>query len=137
MLFRGYITQIRLDTKAGYGELSVELADTSYLLDIWRQNKTYQNLGKSYGDILNDAYHGAGKAVVNVTDQPIGAFILQMDETNWDFSKRMASRFNVPIFSNLVAEKPMVSLGVPRGNRRLSCLRQLFAIPRIMDVFGR
>jgi len=117
VLFRGYITQIRLDTKAGYGELSVELADTSYLLDIRRQNKTYQNLGKSYGDILNDAYHGAGKAVVNVTDQPIGAFILQMDETNWDFSKRMASRFNVPIFSNLVAEKPMVSLGVPPGKQ--------------------
>ena len=115
VLFRGYITQIRMDTKGGYGELSVELEDSSYLLDIRRQNKTYQNLGKSYGEILRDAYNGAGQVAVNVTDQPIDKFILQMDETNWVFSKRMASRFNVPVFSNLVAEKPMVSLGVPSG----------------------
>ena len=117
VLFLGYITNIRMETKGDYGVVSVELEDSSYLLDIRRQNKTYQNLGKSYGDILRDAYNGAGLVVVNVTDQPIGKFILQMDETNWDFSKRMASRFNVPLFSNLTAEKPLVSLGLPPGKQ--------------------
>lgn len=119
VLFRGYITQIRVDTNGGYGELAADLADSSYLLDVRRQNKTYQNLAKSYGEILNDAYNGTGKVVVNVSDQPIGAFILQMDETNWEFSQRMASRFNVPIFSSLVAEKPLVSFGVPQGKKAI------------------
>ena len=93
VLFLGYITNISMETKGDYGVVSVELEDSSYLLDIRRQNKTYQNLGKSYGDILRDAYNGAGQVVVNVTDQPISKFILQMDETDPEYDDSSTTWF--------------------------------------------
>lgn len=38
---------------------------------------------------------------------------MQMNETNWEFTKRMASRFNAPIFTSIIAPKPMVYVGLP------------------------
>lgn len=112
-LFTGRLLRLTTDNAAEYTLLTIQGVSTSYSQDIKKQSRSYQNTGKTYEDILNQAYAGNGQVHVSVTDKAIGAFILQLDETNWEFTKRMASRFNAPVIASLVAPEPLVYVGLP------------------------
>ena len=116
LIFLGYIRQARMKCRTDHSLLALDLADASYLQDITKVNCSYQNTKKKYQDILNAAYGSEGTAKLKSSlDTAIGKMIIQMDETNWEFAKRMASRFNVPVLSNLTAEKCSVFLGLNDG----------------------
>jgi len=117
--FSGFVTSIQMQEQADYSRLIIEARDASYLLDIRKCSCSYQNTGKSYGDILQQAYGDTGTLQVTGTDKAIGGLILQMDETNWEFTKRMASRFNVPVISDITAPKPQVYFGIPEARKTL------------------
>ncbi|WP_229533342.1 DUF2345 domain-containing protein [Pelosinus baikalensis] len=112
-LFTGGVKNLSVANEAGYSVLTVRGITASFLQDIKKISRTYQNGGKTYEQILNEAYDGNGSVELTVTDQAIGALVMQMDETNWEFTKRMASRFNVPVFTSITAPKPLVFVGLP------------------------
>ena len=112
-LFKGGVQNLSVANEAGYSLLTVHGITSSFLQDIKKISRTYQNGGKTYEQILNQAYAGNGSVELTITDQAIGALIMQMDETNWEFTKRMASRSNVPVFASITAPKPMVFVGLP------------------------
>ena len=49
----------------------------------------------------------------NVTDKAIEKIVLRLNETEWEFTQRMAGNLGAPIFTNIFSEKPVVTLGVP------------------------
>ena len=112
-LFNGGILNIAIKNEADYSILTINGITSSYTQYIQKLSRSYQNTTKTYEQILNEAYQGNGSVDVTVEDKPIGAFIMQMNETNWEFTKRMASRFNAPIFTSIIAPKPMVYVGLP------------------------
>ncbi|SFI01914.1 Phage late control gene D protein (GPD) [Selenomonas ruminantium] len=117
-LFCGYILRIHMEETAEYCLAKMLLADTSYLLDLQKERKSFQDLTQTYGAILRAACQQNGmdtKAEIrmNVPDKAIGEFVLQLDETDWQFARRMASRFGVPVFTDCAAEKPGLSIGLP------------------------
>lgn len=116
-LFYGAIYNVRLDTTAQYSELHLELISTSARTDTQKMNRTFQNTGKTYEEILNSAIGGDGFVDLTITDQPIGSFIIQYNETNWEFIKRMASRFNAPVITNIISKRPHIVVGLPHTNK--------------------
>lgn len=112
-LFDGALLNLSVANESDYSVLTVRGITSSYMQDIKKISRTYQNGGKTYEQILNEAYSGNGSVEVTVTDKAIGALVMQMDETNWEFTKRMASRFNAPVFASITAPKPMVFIGLP------------------------
>lgn len=117
-LFCGYILRIHREETAEYCLAKMLLADTSYLLDLQKERKSFQDLTQTYGTILRAACQQNGmdaKAEIrmNVPDKTIGEFVLQLDETDWQFARRMASRFGVPVFTDCAAAPPGLSIGLP------------------------
>ncbi|SFT37760.1 Phage late control gene D protein (GPD) [Selenomonas sp. GACV-9] len=120
-LFCGYILCMHVEEKAEYCLAKMLLADTSYLLALQRERKAFQNLAKTYGEILQEScqQNGMGakaEIVMNVPEQAIGEFILQLDETDWRFARRMASRFGVPVLTDCSAEMPRLLIGLPQAS---------------------
>ena len=135
--FSGFVTSMQIQQQAEYSRLIIEAKDASYLLDIRKCSCSYQNTGKSYGDILQQAYGDSGTLQVTGSDQAIGGLILQMDETNWEFTKRMASRFNVPVISDITATKPLIYFGVPDARRTLELTAAAISYGRSEKNFQR
>ena len=54
-----------------------------------------------------------GKIQLKVTDKAIEKIILRLNETSWEFIKRLASQFNAAIFTDITAEKPLLTIGLP------------------------
>ena len=69
---------------------------------------------EKYLDVLTPAYKDSkGKVQFKVTDKAIEKIILQLNETSWEFAKRMASQFNACIFTDVTAETPLITIGLP------------------------
>ena len=114
ILFLGYIVNIIFQTEVGYNQLTIDLCDSSYLLDIKRQNSSFQQLNSKYEEILKPQIsESKGKIQFKVTDKAIEKIILQLNETSWEFTKRIASQFNASIFTNVIAETPLITIGLP------------------------
>ena len=116
VFFLGYVIQAGMEQRADHGLLMLELADASFLQNVKKVNCSYQKTKKTYQDILSAACGSEGTMKLKSSlNKAIEKMIFQMDETNWEFAKRMASRFNVPVLSDLTAEKCSAFLGLKDG----------------------
>lgn len=119
-LFCGIVSNAKLESEGDYTTMYVELVSSSALLDIQKNKKSFQNTGKTYEQILNDALGGSGTINFAVSDKAIGNLIMQYNETNWEFTKRMAAVFNAPVIASIISKKPYLTIGLPPANRTVT-----------------
>jgi hypothetical protein len=94
--------------------VEIELISCSYLMDIRRVNRSFQDSTAQYSQIIADVNNDDGAVVFGSGSAHISTdrFIIQYNETNWEFLKRMASRFNEPLIADVHTEKPRYKFGV-------------------------
>ncbi|SFT37783.1 hypothetical protein SAMN02910356_00337 [Selenomonas sp. GACV-9] len=117
-IFCGYLDFLDYELCSQYATVTCTLKDTACLLDLRREDQTYQDLAKTYQDVLRRSYALAGvetNLTFGVPDKPIGRFLAQMQETAWEYSVRLASHFHTAVFTRLREEKPSLSVGLPAG----------------------
>lgn len=112
-LFYGVISRLSIEQLPEYAVIDLSIETTSSRLDAKKCSRTFQNTQKTYGQILNQIVAGNGTVSVMVSDKPIGALIMQCDETDWEFIVRMASRLGVPAFANIIAQTAQIYIGLP------------------------
>lgn len=112
-LFYGVISNLGIEQLPEYAVVDLSIETTSSRLDARKCSRTFQNTQKTYGQILNQIMAGNGTVSVMVSDKPIGALIMQCDETDWEFTVRMASRLGVPAFANIIAQTAQIYIGLP------------------------
>lgn len=115
-LFCGVVTNADLAYQAGIYELKVVAKSNSYLTDITKKSRTFQQVSMTYQElfqiVLKD-YPGV-KVLYEIADCPIGELVVQYEETDWDFLKRMASRIGVPVCTEVKQEGICLYIGFPR-----------------------
>lgn len=116
-LFYGLITQVLHEKQNDFALVCVEAKTTSVILDVAPANKTFQRTTMTYGELLSQLANGRGTVTVTVTDKPTGAFIIQCNETDWQFIIRMASALGAPACANITAKKPYIYIGPPPARK--------------------
>lgn len=112
-LFYGVISSLAIEQQPEYAVIDLLVETTSGRLDAKKCSRTFQNTQKTYGQILNQVMGKNGTVSVMVSDKPIGGLIMQCDETDWEFTVRMASRLGVPAFANIIAQTAQIYIGLP------------------------
>ncbi len=116
VLFQGYISNLVLEPRISETLMTVELFDAAYLLDWKKETCSFQKLTAKFEEVFKAAVKDSGgKVNLKVTDKAIEKIILRLNETSWQFIKRMASQFNAAIFTDITAEKPLVTIGLPES----------------------
>jgi len=121
VIFVGLASNIEvIKTKQVHYSVTLTLRSTTYLLD-------YKRVWRSFQDKLNP-YENLFKTVIksNYPQSVIfdyasdGALqdeaIIQYNETNWQFMKRLASKLGVMLLANVRAEYPNICVGHFRGD---------------------
>ncbi len=121
LLFKGFVTGIAIKSVRGVYYIEIEGLSNTFQLDIKLKKRSFQNEGMSYKDvvkkILSD-YEGADFIDTASNDKKIEKFIVQYNETDWEFIKRMASRFNTGLIADVQSGGPKFWFGVPGGSSR-------------------
>jgi len=93
--------------------VEIEIISFSYLMDIKKRNRSFQDKEMLYDDLLaivnsDEASLMYGNAAAGVKT---GRFILQYNETNWEFVKRLASKLNEPLICDYLYNTPEYKFG--------------------------
>lgn len=117
-LFKGMILSIQVRMTRGIYYMEMEAASSSYLLDIKRQHRSFQDTSILYDALLKQI--GASYQGFDVIDEAtngakLESFTLQYAETDWQLMKRLASRFQAGLVPAVTFAQPKLYFGMPIG----------------------
>lgn len=93
-LFYGVVTAINIHVQDQVYILQVEAKSYTYLMDIEKKSRSFQNLKMTYHQVIKEivtAYSDANYSL-QIPNEPIGELLVQYEETDWEFIKRIASQ---------------------------------------------
>ncbi|MFD1464360.1 hypothetical protein ACFQ5D_24360, partial [Paenibacillus farraposensis] len=92
----------------------------SYQMDIKVKRRSYQDIHRTYDDLVTTMIrkYQNGDAIDTVTNYAkLDTFVLQYEETDWAFLKRLTSRFGSVLVPEVTAASPKVFFGMPEGKQ--------------------
>ncbi|GIO86800.1 hypothetical protein J25TS5_37320 [Paenibacillus faecis] len=115
--FSGGIAAVDMDVEDGIWHVSVRAISRTYDMDHQRMSRSYQNKNLTYTSLIKQlvAPYKDGDAMNEATepDATIGRLLVQYQETDWQFMKRVASLVGTVILPDVVLDAPRVYFGVP------------------------
>lgn len=107
-LFSGTVTEAVCKTKKDSTKLYMTLLNGSYLLDKEKKSKSYQDAAMTYQEIAQDKaltiYEGTHKSIDHI--------IIQYEETDWEFLKRLASITHTGVYADMCQPKCVLYWGI-------------------------
>lgn len=113
-LFQGITVNISINSSNDIKILEIEALSQTFLMDIKKKNRTFQNESSTYRDVIDtvNSSYGNIKITDNITEtSKIDTFVAQYNETDWEFVKRLASYFNSWIVPECQLEDIKYSIG--------------------------
>ncbi|MFM9276552.1 contractile injection system protein, VgrG/Pvc8 family [Paenibacillus jiagnxiensis] len=114
-LFHGIVLNVGVKAVRGVYHLEVEAVSHTYLLDVKKKNRSFQNHGMTYDELLDLVaadYEGFDVMDEATGGASIGNFTMQYQETDWEFLKRLASRFYTSLMPASTFSYPKFYFGV-------------------------
>ncbi|SFR23327.1 MULTISPECIES: contractile injection system protein, VgrG/Pvc8 family [unclassified Paenibacillus] len=119
-LFHGIVTHMSVHCVRGVYTFELEASSHSYQMDIKRKRRSYQDIHRTYDDLVTALIrkYQYGDAIDTVSNYAkLETFVLQYEETDWAFLKRLASRFGSVLVPEVTAASPKVFFGMPEGKQ--------------------
>ncbi|WP_231517236.1 contractile injection system protein, VgrG/Pvc8 family [Paenibacillus sp. UNCCL52] len=119
-LFHGIVTRMSVHCVRDVYTFELEAASHSYQMDIKRKRRSYQDIHRTYDDLVTALVrkYQYGDAIDTVSNHAkLETFVLQYEETDWAFLKRLASRFDSVLVPEVTAASPKVFFGMPEGKQ--------------------
>lgn len=120
VLFQGLVRDIQVETAGETYCMEVRAVSYSCLLDIEKRTRTFQQKDMPYEMLMEQVsagYEMAGVADFVSQGAAIGQFLVQYQETDWAFLRRLASHFHTGLISDVHTPLPWIYFGVPERNR--------------------
>lgn len=115
--FAGGIAHIDVTYEDGIAHVKLEGISRSYCMDERPQNRSYQNKNTTYTKLIQqlmaDYPGGAAQNEATHPETTIGELLVQYQETNWAFMKRLASKVGTVILPDVAMDVPRIYFGVP------------------------
>lgn len=93
----------------------LHLVGVTLVLDLTPRSRSFQDITMTYRQVVEDVLKDTPNAPADfseVANQPIGKPIIQYQETDWVFIKRLASMLGVQLLPTYMSDLPHFSFGV-------------------------
>lgn len=120
VLFYGIVKDIEVYVVQGSYYMELYAVSHSYILDIEKRSRTFQDKQKTYESLLNQVMENyADATMLDMVSQgsELGQLIVQYQETDWEFLKRLASHFNTGLVNEVHFNKVRCYFGIPNNGK--------------------
>ena len=114
-IYCGILEDMRIQHENGLCLMEIRIAPYTYLMDLKPERRSFQNPSMTYQDVLDciAAQYAGGNILMNVgSGTAIGEPIVQYQETDWEFIKRVASHFHAVVVPSYVTSGAKVYFGL-------------------------
>ncbi|WP_250278464.1 contractile injection system protein, VgrG/Pvc8 family [[Clostridium] colinum] len=118
VIFNGIIQKSEIRHIGSVYYLTLNCVSNSFKLDIKKKNRSFQDKNMTYKDIIDKIasdYSSSQILDFATESKKIENLILQYEETDWEFIKRLASRFNVGLIPLGADEGANIMFGIREG----------------------
>lgn len=126
ILFYGILNEMQLEVKNGTCIMSLSLCSGTSLMDCNKKIRSFQSADLVYGELLdtcNKGYDHSARIMTVAKDQKIGQLIMQYQETDWSFIKRLASMNHTVVVADCTTLGEKYFFGLP--NRKATITGRL------------
>ncbi len=135
--FSGIVLHVKVKVVNGVHTLLVDAISHTHLLDLKLHKRSFQNPNLTYANLVRkiiSPYDGSDVIDYVTEGKKIGDFVMQYEETDWQFIQRMASHFYTGLIADSTSGKPKFYFGVPEGQYKGEFLATHYiATKRIAD----
>ncbi|MHC1748111.1 MAG: hypothetical protein AB9856_06960 [Cellulosilyticaceae bacterium] len=117
-LFKGMIQNLKINVVNNIYYLEIIGISNSYAMDIKKKSRSFQDKNMTYEVLLKqiiDEYLGGDIIDKASNGSKLEKLIMQYNETDWKFLKRLASHFNAAIVPMVEHNRPKIIFGKPDG----------------------
>jgi len=111
---------VEIKEEKGYRIADIQAVSGTILLDQKKSNRVFQKKVQTYMGIAStvtaDTEHSA--CILPGSDMRTGGTLIQYQETDWRFLKRMAPQLGLPLVPDTSYYYPRFYLGLPEGEKR-------------------
>lgn len=120
-LFSGLIEKVDFIICNDFVKANIYFVDNTYLMDIAKKRRSFQDPRQNYAQIISKVlseYEHADYMWQTETDRETGQPILQFEETDWEFIRRLATHFHTVIYPEYRSSHIMLYMGNRHGSNR-------------------
>lgn len=111
ILFCGIIQETYIFVENGVKQVILSASTVDIKMDKKKGSRSFQKVSETYGEIISDiTAKYQGTTACDKTEKLVNP-VLQYEETDWEFCRRMASYMGLGIFCNPCSTNPQISLG--------------------------
>lgn len=118
ILFWGYLVKIEVENIGKTAKVRLTAKSGSYKLDLHAESRSYQNVEKTYADVIMQVTEHVGGRVIceSGVGYKIGKPLIQYEETVWEFSKRLASQLGTCVVPDIETSGEYFWFGMRKGD---------------------
>ncbi len=120
VLFKGSILHSDVKLVAAEYKFNLRCSSESIEMDIIKESRSFENIKQTYLEIVGivEAEYDI-MCLYNLENSSINKTIIQNNETDWQFLKRLASRFEDGLYNVLINGESKLALGLPNINNNV------------------
>ena len=121
VLFSGFVEKIICKKENQFLQIEIEGISATERLDRYKKRQSFQNTGMTYRQVIHKVLTGQDQVRFRWNlkeDRAIGVPLIQYDETDWTFLKRLCSHFHESLFSDCRTRHPVFTFGIDHGKNR-------------------
>lgn len=120
IVFKGQIARVETRGEGSLYRIEIEGISSSFMLDTKKKSRSFQNVNMTYNEIIKKVInsHKDSDFILNIEDRKIEKPIIQYEETDWEFLKRLASHFNTVLVCDISDNKPRFTFGFAKKNKK-------------------
>lgn len=119
VFFNGFITQFSIKNEGKLCVLTIAVTSDTYRMDLNEHLRFYQDRNQPYKEIIDgicNTYSNCNFMIKNKDVQSLNDFTIQYLETDWQFLKRLASRYHSVLIPEDRTPGIHFYLGIPKLN---------------------
>lgn len=126
LLFSGVVTSVEVTFRDCIYYVEIVGLSWSSLLDYEEKSRSFQDKAMSYSGLIRQVLKDyPGSSCLSQAEsfhEPLGEFILQYRETDWEFIRRMAARLGTQVTADVMGDVPRFWLGLPGNHGEIKTL---------------
>nr|WP_246517023.1 RHS repeat-associated core domain-containing protein [Clostridium aciditolerans] len=139
-LFVGKISEVSMSYESGVHVMELQAVSYTKDFDIKKNSRAFCNLDMTYQQVITkvlEVYNNKAFTDRITNGQAIGEFVLQYEETDWEFFKRIASHFNGVLLAEATEDYGRFHFGIPDLNNNQEINIDDYEVVKDIDCFNK
>ncbi|TQR38690.1 HNH endonuclease signature motif containing protein [Brevibacillus brevis] len=121
-IFMGRLDHVEIKVVRDIHYVTIMAVSHTYALDLSVKTRSFQQVNRLYRDVVDEimSIYQGGDVIDQAFDgRQQGKYIMQYEETDWTFLKRIASHVGAVLVPDLSAHKVRLWIGMPEGRKQI------------------